>query len=278
MKILTGGCSFTAHLVEDKLAWPYHLEKFGHTVFNSAEMASGNQIISDRICWALSKEKYDCCIVMWSNPYRFEMFINRENLHYANIHRDMKDKSSYTNFFLNGNSQSSEDSNWVRTGGGYGLWKFENRDLDSITENFLKYHFNYEYQFIQTCKNIVLVQSLCKSLGVKLINTCWQNIWDDLHDVDNKIIGSNWIDESTVNNLKNGSIIYRPVIDKYPNAKHWYDLIDWNTWLFYENKHVKKGGLGEFSVVENNDILDQSHPCEDSQKKWSVFLLENILC
>jgi hypothetical protein len=278
MKLLTGGCSFSAHLLEDKLAWPFHLEKNGHYVFNSAEMASGNQIISDRICWSLEKQSYDCCIVMWSNPYRFELFINRESKNYDSIHSSMKNKSSYTNFFLTGESKSFSESNWIRTGGGYGLWKFENRDIDNLTENYLTYQFNYEYQFIQTCKSIIMVQLLCKSLNIKLINTCWQNIWDDIYDCNDNIVGSNWINDTTLKSLKDGTIKYKPVIDKYPNAQHWYNLIDWNTWVFYENTTVKRGGLGEFAVIENNDMLDQSHPSRSSQEKWSLFLLEKLKC
>jgi hypothetical protein len=278
MKILTGGCSFSAHLIEEKLAWPYHLKNLGYDTFNSAEMASGNQIISDRICWALEKQSYDYCVVMWSNPYRFELFLNNENANYKNIHSQMNNKSSYTNFFLTNNSRSHQTSNWIRTGGGYGLWKFENKELDNLTENYLKYHFNYEYQFIQTCKSIVMVQLLCKSLNVKLINTCWQNIWDDLYDCNDSIVGSNWINNTTLSQLKMGIINYTPVIGKYPNAQHWYNLIDWNNWLFYETDTIKRGGLGEFAVVENNDMLDQSHPSRSSQEQWANYILKSIKC
>lgn len=278
MKILTGGCSFSAHLMEEKLAWPYHLTNLGHDVFNSAEMASGNQIISDRICWALEKQSYDCCVVMWSNPYRFELFLNNENANYKNIHAEMNNKSSYSNFFLANNGQSHQTSNWIRTGGGYGLWKFENKELNNLTENYLKYHFNYEYHFIQTCKSIVMVQLLCKFLNIKLINTCWQNIWDDLYDCNNSVVGSNWIDNITLQQLKTGIINYTPVINKYPNAQHWYNLIDWDTWVFYETDTIKRGGLGEFAVVENNDILDQSHPSRSSQEQWANYILKSIKC
>lgn len=278
MKILTGGCSFSAHLIEENLAWPYHLQQKGFDVFNSAEMASGNQIISDRICWALSQKAYDRCVVMWSNPYRFELFLNKENENYDKIHEEMSNDSAYTNFFLSGESQSTSNSNWIRTGGGYGLWNFKNKDLNKITNNYLKYHFNYEYQFIQTCKSIVMVQLLCKTLNIKLINTCWQNIWDDLYDCNNSITGSNWIDNTTLENLKNGNIVYKPIIDKYPNAQHWYNLIDWNTWIFYETADVKRGGLGEFAVIENNDVLINSHPNRSSQEKWASFLVEKLQC
>jgi hypothetical protein len=278
MKILTGGCSFTAHSMEDKLAWPYHIEEQGYSVFNTAEMASGNQIIADRICWAIEKQRYDHCVLMWSNPYRFELFLNNEHRDYNETYLQMKGKSSYTNFFLNGSSNSHKDSNWIRTGGGYGHWKFENRTLDNLTENYLKNHFNYEYQFIQTCKSVVMVQMICKNFGINLINTCWQNIWDDLYDLRGNMIGSNWLNDTTIKNLKAGLVEYKPVIDRYPNAKHWYNLIDWSTWIFYETDRITRGGLGEFAVLENNDMLDQSHPDRSSQQLWSEFILKKLKC
>jgi len=277
MKILTGGCSFTAHNMPENLAWPYHLESLGYKIFNSAEMASGNQIIADRICWEIEKQHFDQCIVMWSNPYRFELFLNRENPDYEKIHQHMVNHASYTNYFINGPDASSHsNSNWIRTGGGYGIWNFGNSALDSLVKNYLTHHFNYEYQFIQTCKSIVMVQLMCKQFGIKLINTCWQNIWDNLYNLSDDIIGTNWLNDNTIEKLKLGRVRYIPIIDRYPNAKHWYNLIDWSSWIFYESEHIKRGGLGEFAVLENGDKLDRSHPSRSSQKLWAEFLLEKI--
>jgi hypothetical protein len=278
MKIITGGCSFSAHRVEEKLAWPNHLRNKGIDVFNTAEMASGNQIIVDRLCAFIDKEKYDYCIVMWSNPYRFEFFLNKEHPNYDTIYQQMKEKTSFTNFILNnGKSESHENSNWLTTGGGYGFWKYDQKDLDSMFENYLANHFNCEYQFIQTCKSIIMLQSICKVSNIRLINTCWQNIWDDLYEVKNQSLrGSNWLDKESIDKLKNKEIVYDPVIDKYPNARHWYDMIDWSSWLFYENEFVKRGGLGEFAVIENNDVLDNSHPNDRSQQMWAEFIMEKI--
>lgn len=278
MKIITGGCSFTAHQTIDKLAWPNHLKEKGIEVFNTAEMASGNQIIVDRLCAFLDKENYDYCIVMWSNPYRFEFFLNKENPKYDSIYQQMKGKISFTNFILQeGISQSHENSNWLTTGGGYGFWKYDQKDLDVLFQNYITYHFNCEYQFIQTCKSIVLLQSICRSKNIKLINTCWQNIWDDLYDTTNQSMrGSNWLDKDSIDKLKNKEIVYDSIIKKYPNAKHWYDMIDWSLWIFYENDFVKRGGLGEFSVIENNDELENSHPNKFSQKMWAEYILEKI--
>lgn len=273
MKILTGGCSFTAHTSIDKLAWPNHLASKGIEVLNTAEMGSGNQIICDRLSWALSKGGFDTVIVMWSSPYRFEVLVNRELSDYDNISKDMEAHSSYyTNFFLTGGKNVHPDSNWVRVGGGFGLWKFKSKSLNNRIESYITNNFNFEYQFLQSCKSIVTLQLLCKSLGVRLINTCWQNIWDDLYIKKKNIIGSNWLRESTFNQLKEGKLEYRPVIDQYPNARHWYDLIDWDTWIFYEKDKVVRGGLGEFAVIENNDILDNSHPNTESQKMWAEYI------
>lgn len=283
MRILTGGCSFSAIKDPKKLAWPFFLKGKGLEIFNTAEMASGNEIILDRLCAYINKEKFDYVIVMWSNPYRYQFFLNREIPEYNSIHSQLlekreKDKfNAHSNFVLSGESSPHPDSNWIRVGGGYGKWKFDIEYLDSLNDNFLTNFFNFEYQFIQTCKSIVTLQSLCKSLGVKLINTSWQNIWDDLYSFENGMIGSNWITVNTVNQLINGEISYVPVIDKYPNAVHWYNLIDWGTWVFYENDKVKRGGLGEFSVFENNDYIKGiSHPSSESQRLWSEYIFSYL--
>jgi hypothetical protein len=277
MKILTGGCSFTAHLEEQFLAWPYHLENKGYQIVNTAEMASGNEIILERIISQIQKANPDAIIVMWSNPFRVDLFFNQESKDFDLIHSAMKGHTSYSNFVLNGKIQNHKNSNWIRTGGGYGIWKFGCKPLDKIFKNYLADYYNNEYQFIKNVRNILTLQTVCASLGVKLINTCWQNIWDDLYDLDNhELKTSNWITKESVKKLKNRNAVYTPLIDKFPNAKHWYDLIDWSTWLFYEKEGVKRGGIGEFAIIENNDELQNSHPSWTSQKLWTDFLDRNL--
>ena len=65
---------------------------------------------------------------------------------------------------------------------------------------------------------------------------------------------------------------------KYPDCKHWYDLIDWDTWLFYENDSVKMGGLQEFRVweAEESEKDLHIHPSNKSQRMWKEFVKEEL--
>jgi len=273
MKILTGGCSFTAHLNDANLAWPYHLEEKGYEILNTAEMASGNEIILQRIISQIQKTKVDTVIVMWSNPFRVDLFFNKESKDFDAIDSAMQEHTAYSNYVLEGESKTNRESNWIRTGGGYGIWKFDCKPLDKLFKNYLIHHYNNEYQFIKTCQNIVTLQTICKSLGIKIVNTCWQNIWDNFYDLESHDMKtSNWIDKDIICKIQNNQIDYTPLIDIFPNARPWFNLIDWGTWLFYEKGSIKRGGLGEFSIIENSDVLENSHPSSKSQILWSNFL------
>jgi len=276
MKVLTGGCSFTAHQVPKNLAWPNHLD---HDVTNTAEMASGNTIILDRIMSKLDST-FDYCIVMWSSPYRIELLFNKEHSDYSKIVDKMKDSHAISNYQLTGVPHKvHNESNWLRIGGGYGRWKFDVGEVDDILEVYYKYIHNLEYQFIQTLKSIVFLQNYCKINSIKLINTCWNNIFDIVKEVDVRATGSNdFVTPESMQRLKDGSFIQSPIIDWYPNARQWYDMIDWSNWLFYENEYVKRGGLGEYAIIECNDNYEKGmHPSSNSQNSWASFIEKRIV-
>jgi len=276
MKVLTGGCSFTAHSIESNLAWPFHMS---HDITNTAEMASGNMIILDRIISKLDNT-FDYCVVMWSSPYRVEFLLNNELSDYSNIIEKMKDTNAISNYQLTGIPHAIEpSSNWLRVGGGYGIWKFDVDEIDDILEYYFKWIHNLEYQFIQTLKNIILLQNYCKVNGIKLINTCWNNIFDIVKEADDRASGSNkFVTKESMQLLEKGDFKQYPIIDWYPNARQWYDKIDWSNWLFYENEYVKRGGLGEYAIIECNDGFKRgAHPSSDSQKSWASFVEKRIV-
>lgn len=277
MKIVTGGCSFTAHTKRDKIAWPYHLENKGYNIVHTAEMASGNGIILERIMSALD-ESVDLCIVMWSSPYRVEFLLNQEIGNYDSIIYRMRKTHALSNFYLTGKPHHLDPkSNWFRVGGGYETRQFGVPEVDEMLTAYFKWVHNLEYQFIQTCKSIVLLQSYCKSKGIRLINTCWMNIFDFITQIDNRKSGSNtFANKTTLNNVKKGKFIQYPIVNWYPNSLHWYEKIDWSNWVFYETNYYKRGGLAEFSIIENNDNVKESHPNITSQEKWASFLEKYI--
>lgn len=279
MRILTGGCSFTAHTVRNHLAWPYHLQKIGYEVTNTAEMASGNGIILERLMYKLD-DSYDYCIVMWSSPYRVEFLLNNEVGNYSNIIYKLRKTHALSNYVLTDVPHNIHpESNWLRVGGGYGSWKFDVPEVDNLLKNYFKWVHNLEYQFIQTLKSIVLLQNYCDSIGVKLINTCWNNVFDFITSIDDRSTGSNrYVNMNMIDNLKNGNLVQYPIIGWYPNAEHWYNKIDWSKWFFYETDYLKRGGLGEFALIESKDeYVEGGHPSTLAQMEWAYHLAENVI-
>jgi|688.fasta_scaffold310277_2 hypothetical protein len=68
MKILTNGCSFTAH--SPYLTWPYLLGT--DAVKNIAQHSAGNQWICNSTIAELSENSYDLVLVMWSGLERLD--------------------------------------------------------------------------------------------------------------------------------------------------------------------------------------------------------------
>lgn len=237
MLIITGGCSFTAHQVRNKLSWANQLaERDGYDVINVAAMASGNGLISRNILEAIAQHKTEnpkVCI-MWSSPNRFELFYDSQHP----IQKEMRDHPAFYKH------------TWLKTGGGYGWgWKFESPIADKDTETYLRYFHNQEYQFMQTLEHILRVQWYCKVHNIQLFNFCWQTIfW-----------GSNDRNGSLNKPIRN----VQPIIDTYPSCQHLWDMIDWENWHMY-----KQGGLWEFCKDKGFFIENGTHPPTKAQRLW----------
>ena len=99
--VLTGGDSFTAHIMEDNVAWPNHINKAKDPwkeckVINVSEMASDNVLIARNVIKGLEKHQEDVThvIIGWSDPNRFSLYVNQEHPLYMDIYEIMKDCSS----------------------------------------------------------------------------------------------------------------------------------------------------------------------------------------
>jgi hypothetical protein len=236
MILITGGCSFTAHQVRDKLSWANQLdERDGYTVINTAEMASGNGLISRNILEAAEQYKSQdpkVCI-MWSSPNRFELFYDSKHP----VQKEMRDHPAFYNH------------TWLKTGGGYGNWTFGSAIADKDTRTYLTYFHNQEYQFMKTLEHILRIQWYCKINNLKLYNFCWQNIFWGANDVH----GSSHKPEHT----------FKPIVDTYPSCTHLWDMIDWKDWHLYKN-----GGLWEFCIDKGYDLQSGTHPSTEVQRQW----------
>jgi len=237
MFIITGGCSFTAHLSEESLSWANQLAEMpDYYVINTAQMASGNSLISRNVLQALSKNYQDNpkVIVMWSNPNRFELFYGAKHP----IQKEMQNDGAFYN------------NMWLKTGGGYGIWEYKSKIANTDMKTYLKHFHNEEYQLMQTLENILRVQWFCKCHNLQLINLLMQNIFYGY----NEILGSS--------TKKDGELF--SLIDSYPSVQHLWDMIDWNTWHLYNDT----GGILEFCFDKGYDIENGLHPNREAQCEY----------
>lgn len=306
--LVVGGCSFTAHVAEDTLSWAYQLEnELGQgSVINSAQMGSGNQIICDRLCYELSKperrEETAAVVVMWSSPFRKEFLFTHEDPDWRNIYKEIGNGSAFTNYILNPNNEKEKHpmSNWLIVGGGYGIWDFGIAALDRRIKSYFDNNFSKAESYVNMCRAMITLQSVCKSYDIPLVNMCWQNIFHDLHAkgiaedgfVDRNVnaVSSTvgWLATRLWDNAEKQSIELADMeseftnkrIDKiYPDCKHWFDMIDWDTWFFYENDKVKMGGIQEFRYWECGDFAEnlQKHPPADVQNAWMKQVKQELI-
>lgn len=259
-ELITSGCSFSAMCESHNLAWPYHLSKsLNLNLKNFAEIAAGNSLITRNLLNGIynRETKKPIIVVMWSNPNRFEIYLTKqENRKFDEIYNEMENDTAFTNFILNKSWIPSKISNWVKSGGGFGIWNYKSKDLNKLVKNYFKHHHNEEYQYMKTLENILMIQWYCEANKILLYNTVWQNIFNEKSN-DKKGINKSNYDKKLL-------------IDNYPTLFHLWDMIDWDQWIFYDNNK----GLAEFSYEKFNEKFGE-HPSSEAQKSFSDEVLLN---
>ena len=305
--LITGGCSFTAHKTRETLAWAEQLSEKYDNVINTAEMASGNQIICDRICYELSKPEVTsdntAVAIMWSSPFRKEFLFTYDDPDYTDIWQRFKDKIGFSNYILTDKQHEKHStSNWLIVGGGYVIWNYEVTPLDARLKNYFTDIYNPEEAYVSTLRAMITVQSLCQAKRIPLLNMTWQSIFHDLSAKDFEsdesfwkkdiVSTTGWLytrlrtafsnrlrDKGLLNEQEMKSDMHNKRIDRlYPNTKHWFELIDWGTWHFYENELIQKGGLQEFAhfecKVKSEDL--KNHPSTETQTEWRKIIMKEL--
>ena len=216
MHVLAGGDSFSAltdHEGAPNTAWPFYLE--GHEVTRCAEMAAGNSLITRNVVNDIHRVSPDAVVIGWSDPNRFELFFHKDDdpFLYESLFKKYtpdtdeynkgtptKVPESFTNYVMindepTGNRRlPGENSSWLKSGGGYGVWEFGNDHIDWKMRLFLKNFHNEELQYLKTIENILSVQWLCEIKEIPLFNF---KAWD--HSLFNKDYENSKLLESQVN-------------------------------------------------------------------------------
>ena len=246
-KLITGGCSFSSGKSDlkgfegnpnDKRTWvtysqhKYKFKRWTHVGLG----AQGNEIITQRLLYAINESikqgHTDLCLgVMWSEIKRVDLFSNdvaknmegsNGNMVWINNIRTNTLKSKYREW------NCTINNGWIRSGGDIldEVW-WRSKEQRNWFINYRDNFYNDEYMFINTLKNIILIQNICEKHNIKYLMFTMDEIF------------------------KNHNI------EKYPNASYLWDMIDWNKFLFYEKKY----GLYEYTKVNDLEFwVDGIHP------------------
>tara|TARA_Y100000356_G_scaffold57405_1_gene46495 strand:- start:4697 stop:5500 length:804 start_codon:yes stop_codon:yes gene_type:complete len=258
--IITSGCSFTAQAVPENLSWANTLHTIdGIWVNNVAEMAAGNTLISHNLIWAIEKNKHlnPFVIVMWSNPNRVDLLLD-EYLEGVG--------QGYQNIVETDNKwypEISKKNNWLKSGGGFGDWKFDNDRANKLLDIYMKHFHNEEFQFMNTLNQIIKVQHYCKLNNIPYVMISWKNIFSDYNRKDG---GFNKLDGET---YETGDML----INKFKGCTHLWDMIDWNKWWFYNHYD----GYWEWCRDNDNDFSDNDHPSSNASKSFVDNVILKLL-
>lgn len=243
--VLTGGDSFTAHIMENNIAWPNHINKGRDPnkeckVINVSEMASDNVLIARNIVKGLQKHQDDIShvIVGWSDPNRFSLYVNQEHPLYMDIYEVMKNEAGFTNQILTGKWHCSTKGSFIKPGGGYDVWKTKSDIVNKMVKEYIKNYHTREEQMMRTMESILFVQEFCKANQIELLNF---KAWD--------------------------TDLFRT---EYPMTKHLEKLIDKDTWWFYN----KKCGMKEWCIDKGFDDMPGGHPATEAQYIFTLSIIE----
>ena len=282
-RLLTMGCSFSCNAHPEVLQ-----EKLSNIeVDNWSRHSCGNKHIMRSVIFACYKhyQKYKTydnlyVIVQWSGLHRVEKLVTKkETIEY----NDYVKNAEVTPIVNWGDWDNGiKESGWLFGTGWFHLpiWKrwFQTIETD-------------EFAFIRTMESILTLQHFFKSKNIEHKMILMENIFNDysvdyfkgatIAEPDSQDSGVLWnhlSKEDSVDNVSKNTPLFK---DKFPNATHLWDMIDWSKWWLYENDIVENGGISEWTLFEGSKPWstedDVQHPSMENRKLFTEqILLEDI--
>ena len=282
-RLLTMGCSFSCNAHPEVLQ-----EKLSNIeVDNWSRHSCGNKHIMRSVIFACYKhyKKYKTydnlyVIVQWSGLHRVEKLVTKkETIEY----NDYVKNAEVTPIVNWGDWDNGiKESGWLFGTGWFHLpiWKrwFQTIETD-------------EFAFIRTMESILTLQHFFKSKNIENKMILMENIFNDysvdyfkgatIAEPDSQDSGVLWnhlSKEDSVDNVSKNTPLFK---DKFPNATHLWDMIDWSKWWLYENDIVENGGISEWTLFEGSKPWstedDVQHPSMENRKLFTEqILLEDI--
>ena len=282
-RLLTMGCSFSCNAHPEVLQ-----EKLSNIeVDNWSRHSCGNEHIMRSVIFACYKhyqkhKTYDnlYVIVQWSGLHRVEKLVTKKETIEYNDYVKNAEVTPIVNWddWENGIKKSG----WLFGTGWFHLpiWKrwFQTIETD-------------EFAFIRTMESILTLQHFFKSKNIEHKMILMENIFNDysvdyfkgatIAEPDSQDSGVLWNHLSKVDSVDNVSKNTPLFKDKFPNATHLWDMIDWSKWWLYENDLIENGGISEWTLFEGSKPWstedDVQHPSMENRKLFTEqILLEDI--
>jgi len=152
---------------------------------------------------------------------------------------------------------------------------------DTGRDNYLKFirewykkYYSKESMFVNTLKEILILQGFCKERNIDCFFTVWQNIFH--HRIGEEVRPCE-LDKIYFKSYD------KPLMkDVYPMSKIYWDIIDLDKFIFYENSEIEMGGNAEFSICNgitlgwDGDDIDTTHPNNESNKLFGEYIEDKI--
>lgn len=284
-RLLTMGCSFSCN------SYPEVLQNImgDMEVHNWSRHSCGNEHIMRSVIFGCHQhyqqyKTYDnlYVIVQWSGLHRVEKLVTKKETIEFDDYLENAEVTPIVNWDDDWDSGKKRESGWLFGTGWFHLpiWKkwFQTIETDELA-------------FIRTMECILTLQHFFKSNNINYKMIKMENIFNDysvdylkgatISEPDSQDSGVLWNHLSTLDTIKNVSKNTPLLKDKFPNATHLWDMIDWSNWFLYENDLVENGGISEWTLFEGSRPWstedDVQHPSMENRELFTrKVLLEDI--
>ena len=245
--LITTGCSFCNY-------WPEILNvKLNRILMNCGRSAVGNEYIHYNTIYAVEKilrsgvpAKNISVVISWSEVNRKDFIINHIDTPEFDLYKDQKYKKKQNIILMGGEDCYVNPITWSVSGG--------NMAKGPFWETYYSKFHTEEQHFLNLLNMIHQVQLYLDKVGVDYRMICWQNVF---HERKGKRLQVN---VTQCFNSKNAKLLS----EKYKATELFWNLIDLDKFIFYEDDYVSMGGIGEFMVRNNipgdGGYVGEGHP------------------
>ena len=294
-RLLTMGCSFSCN------SHPEVLQNIisDIEVHNWSRHSCGNEHIMRSVIFACHQhyqefKTYDnlYVVVQWSGLHRVEKLVTKKETIEFDDYLENAEVTPIVNWHNDWDNGKKRESGWLFGTGWFHLpiWKkwFQTIETDELA-------------FIRTMECILTLQHFFKSNNINYKMIKMENIFNDysvdyykgatISEPDSQDSGVLWnhlsgkkIQErewASYTAGLNGTISKNTPLfkDKFPNATHLWDMVDWSKWFLYENDLIENGGIAEWCLFEGNepwcDEDDVQHPSMENRELFTRKILLN---